>query len=748
MNHLRLAALLVVGIVSAGIPGAQAGMRDDLALWANLQDEEPSLWDVAFADRAIGVRASFLSARPIWLMNVMPMSGMAFARTRSHYFLDRAGDPVDSTTASNGYVGTLRDVFDAGLFNNISFFAAPSSGKTSTTGVMDIGTTYTYNGTTNNTAGNPDQWAAGTNWSPSAPVSAPDTVLNFTGTLDAGATIFTNNDLAGDFKLNRLTFTYSGPGSGTPPEVTISGNRLEFIADGATAPTMSIAATGAIKPSLTISDDFLLTNNLTVAASSDAIFSGTISGTGGLTKTLAGTLTLTGTNTYTGTTTINGGTLVLGNATNTLADNNFVDIVAGTLSLGNRNDTIGNIVLEIGSITGTGGTLTSTNYDFRSGSVSANLAGIGTALFKSGSGGLSLTGSNTYTGGTTINGGDVTFNNSSALGSGAINFGPNDIVSMSLMSTGPVSLSNDITVNDLDLINNPGRTATLGSSSTASAGTNAYTGNILLNNNLNIKSSSPASNPLTFSTGVISGTKGLIINPGGATTGAMKLDGNNTYAGNTSISAGTLLATGGVVGTNSATGTGNVSVSGTGTMLAGGSTSGSTGNIIGTVEMGSGSKLSPGTSGNGTGDTAILHTGALTLDSGSFYTVNLNNTTAGSGYDQVISSGAINLAGSTLAVTVGGTLTLGQKFFILENSSALPNGAGLFTNGATISSGGYTFLIDYADSGDGGLTLNDISLEVTSLPEPSTWIGAALALLAVGLTSRKRFIKKTETLKS
>jgi fibronectin-binding autotransporter adhesin len=463
----------------------------------------------------------------------------------------------------------------------------------------------------------------------------------------------------------------------------------------------------------------------------------------GLTKTGSGTLTLAGTNTYTGTTTINGGTLVLGNATNTLSDNNFVNIVTGTLSIGNNNDTVGNVTLETGSITGTGGTLTSTNYDFRSGSVSANLAGTGTTMTKSSSGGLSLTGTNSYTGGTTINGGEVTFNNSSALGTGQISFGPNALESMSLMSTTAVSLSNDITINDLSPT--PGRTATLGSFSNSSSVANAYTGNIVLNNTLRIESSSPVSNPLTFSSGVISGSGGLIINPAGTLSpGAVLLAGNNTYTGATSISAGRLLVTGGVVGstTNSATGTGNVTVTGTGTILAGGSTDGATGSILGTVNIGSGSKLSPGTSGDGSANTAILHTGALTLSSGSTFSLNLNSAAAGSGYDQVVSSGAITLSGSTLAVTVGGTLQLNDKFFILENSSLSLNTAGTFTNSGTVTSGGYIFAIDYADSGDGGLTLNDISLQVIAVPEPSTWVGGALALASVAYAQKKRLRKR------
>src|SRR4029077_4257632 len=131
-----------------------------------------------------------------------------------------------------------------------------------------------------------------------------------------------------------------------------------------------------------------------------------------------------------------------------------------------------------------------------------------------------------------------------------------------------------------------------------------------------------------------------------------------------------------------------------------GSTLGGSGTINGTVNVASsGANLSPGASG--VGSTAILHTGALTLASGANFNVDLNGTTAGSGYDQVISAGSISLNGSNLIITAGSGLAVNNKFFILENSASGSN-SGTFSglaNGATImaNNNGDIFQINYFD---------------------------------------------------
>jgi autotransporter-associated beta strand protein len=201
-----------------------------------------------------------------------------------------------------------------------------------------------------------DEWGAGTNWD-SPPVSASGTSLVFggssaAGTLAAGVAIVSDNNIAGPFQLNNLAATYTGPSSGTVPTVTISGNPLQFMDDGATSPVLSVTSNRGgsgttSKPTVTISNQLLVGSSLftmnavttasggptTLALSGGLSFlspsahelafggnvgTGTFAATindqspGNVTKVSksgSGTWTLNGTNGYTGGTTISGGVL-------------------------------------------------------------------------------------------------------------------------------------------------------------------------------------------------------------------------------------------------------------------------------------------------------------------------------------------------------------------------------------------------------------------------------------------------------
>jgi len=200
----------------------------------------------------------------------------------------------------------------------------------------------------------------------------------------------------------------------------------------------------------------------------------------------------------------------------------------------------------------------------------------------------------------------------------------------------------------------------------------------------------------------------------------MTLTGANTYQGETVVTGGTLFVNG-----NQSNAHGDVTVTGTGTTLGG------TGILGGTVTVGPGANISPGNGGN---TTAILGTGALTLQPASNFLVDINGTTVGANYDQLNVKGTVVISGSNLIVTVGGVLAIGDTFIIVNNDkidAVTGTFTGLPTSGSTFTSGGYIFSIDYA-----GGTGNDIVLTV--VPEPATWIGGALALAALGCAQRRR----------
>jgi autotransporter-associated beta strand protein/T5SS/PEP-CTERM-associated repeat protein len=161
-----------------------------------------------------------------------------------------------------------------------------------------------------------------------------------------------------------------------------------------------------------------LTNNGTLIfnRSNASTYSGIISGSGAFTKQGAGTLTLSGNNTYTGPTVVSGGTVSLQGAGD-ISSSSGVDLASGAaLVVGSASGdrTLQMLTGSAGSFVDVGSrTLTVGNAS--SGTFAGGMAGSGGGLTKAGSGSLTLSGSNSFTGQTTVSAGTLVLDSGNAL---------------------------------------------------------------------------------------------------------------------------------------------------------------------------------------------------------------------------------------------------------------------------------------------------------------------------------------------
>jgi YVTN family beta-propeller protein/autotransporter-associated beta strand protein len=145
----------------------------------------------------------------------------------------------------------------------------------------------------------------------------------------------------------------------------------------------------------------------------NATLTGAISGSGGLTKSGLGTLTLAANSTYSGATSVSMGTLQAGIA-NAFSPFSAFSVASGaTLSLNGFNQVVGSVA-GTGNVT-LGSAILTTGNDNTSTTFSGVMSGTG-GLAKIGTGTLTLTGANTFTGGTALNAGGLVVNGSLASG--------------------------------------------------------------------------------------------------------------------------------------------------------------------------------------------------------------------------------------------------------------------------------------------------------------------------------------------
>jgi autotransporter-associated beta strand protein len=395
-----------------------------------------------------------------------------------------------------------------------------------------------------------------------------------TGNIDLGTGSDAISDLVGSGTITKV-------GSGT---LTLSGDNTGFTNAGTalsigTGGTVSVGATNnMVTGDIAVDGGTLQTTgaaslNNAIALGADGAtlntgaattLSGDISGAGGLSQTGTGTLTLSGTNTFAGPLTIDSGTLVLqggaagGDSTAVVVNSNGT--TAGTLQVDDAE--------TIGSLAGTGSAILNADLTTGGDNTNTTFAGVvsGTGgLVKNGTGTFTLAGANTYSGGTSVNGGILAGDTTSLQGDiavtspGAVSFGQtaSGTYAGNLSGTGQAAFSGTGSTVLTLTGDNSGLTGPMTfASGTVAIGdaTNVGTGLLQFNGGtLETTSALTLANDVTLAAG--GGTfltdadttlSGGISGAGGLTktgTAALILTGTNTYTGGTTISAGTLQGT-------------------------------------------------------------------------------------------------------------------------------------------------------------------------------------------------------------
>jgi autotransporter-associated beta strand protein len=395
-----------------------------------------------------------------------------------------------------------------------------------------------------------------------------------------------------------------------------------------------------------------------------------------LTKTGAGTLLLTGTQNSFANVVVNEGAL-RGGAVNAFSPNVAVSLVtAGSLDLGGFNQTIGSLAGDsTGVVTTSGGAVSLTTGNAASTTFAGTIQdGAGTlALNKVGAGVFTLAGTNTYTGGTTINGGTLQIGDGGMTGS----------ILGSVTDNATLAFDRSNAMIFSGVISGSGAVNQIGAGTTTLTAANAYTGGTMIsggtlalsgvgtlgagtgstavnvNGTLDLGGTTQTQSAVNLAGGTIkngalnaaiTSTGGTLDGIGGtaslsATGGTTVINGTNTFTGGTTVTNATLTVNGSL--SDPTIGPGGL-LNGTGS--------------VGDTMIQNGGIFAPG---SGTPGSSMTVAGSLALQSGAMYVVMLNPTTAS--FANV--TGTATLNGATVSAIYANGSYISKQYTILTAGS-------------------------------------------------------------------------------
>ena len=411
--------------------------------------------------------------------------------------------------------------------------------------------------------------------------------------------------------------------------------------------------------------------------------------------------------------------------------------------------------------TGGGGLIKNSGaISYNSSASSTNTIGLtGSGTFtKDGSGSLTLNGANSLTGGTTINAGTVvvatgsggSFTSATTNGNYTVTTTDTTGLVVGQLVTGTgipagtvfitgITGSTTFTMSSNASSTQAGTTLTAAAYSTL--GTGALT---LAGGTLDLGTGSHTVGAVTLAGGTVSNgtlTGSSYSATGGAvsailagssglsktTTGTLTLSGTNTYTGATSVTGGTLLVNGSLASGSAVT----IGSSGT---LGGSGTIDGTANISGTLSPGN----SPG---------ILTFSNAVTLQSGSTTTIEINGSTGrGTDFDGINFNGSLTVNGGTLTFNISNPIAGGTTLNIFDGAALSSS----FTSVTVTGTGGYGGTFAYNGSNAyvgtfGGQNLSlalasgELSFTAAAIPEPSAYavLLGLTSLVFVGLRRRQ-----------